>query len=143
MQQVTGKKNQVARRREWSVPFIGVKGACLHACMCVAKNKLRSAKRSAKSGASGSVARCEIKNAGCKAIGVVVKRLASIVLEHIHPNLLDKPTQRLAKKQLAKGLQIEDKPMMKRSITTGPVVKPIRVNAPNSVFALGNTLMKS
>jgi hypothetical protein len=24
-----------------------------------------------------------------------------------------------------------------------PVVKPIRVNAPNSVFALGNTLAKS
>jgi Rrf2 family iron-sulfur cluster assembly transcriptional regulator len=43
---------------------------------------------------------------------------------------------------LAKGLQIEDKPMIKRAITSAPVVKPIRVNAPNSVFALGNALAK-
>ena len=50
--------------------------------------------------------------------------------------------QKLVDDQLAKGLQIEDKPMMKRSITTGPVVKPIRVNAPNSVFALGNAFVK-
>jgi Rrf2 family iron-sulfur cluster assembly transcriptional regulator len=32
--------------------------------------------------------------------------------------------------------------MMKRAITTAPVVKPIRVNAPNSVFALGNAFIK-
>ena len=50
--------------------------------------------------------------------------------------------QKLVDDQLAKGLQIEDKPMMKRSITTGPVVKPIRVNAPYSVFALGNAFVK-
>ena len=50
--------------------------------------------------------------------------------------------QKLVDDQLAKRLQIEDKPMMKRSITTGPVVKPIRVNAPNSVFALGNAFVK-
>ena len=50
--------------------------------------------------------------------------------------------QKLVDDQLAKGLHIEDKPMMKRSITTGPVVKPIRVNAPNSVFALGNAFVK-
>ena len=50
--------------------------------------------------------------------------------------------QKLVDDQLAKGLQIEDKPMMKRAITSGPVVKPIRVNAPNSVFALGNAFVK-
>jgi len=50
--------------------------------------------------------------------------------------------QKLVDDQLAKGLQIEDKPMIKRAITSAPVVKPIRVNAPNSVFALGNALAK-
>ena len=50
--------------------------------------------------------------------------------------------QKLVDDQLAKGLQVEDKPMLKRSITSAPVVKPIRVNAPNSVFALGNAFVK-
>lgn len=50
--------------------------------------------------------------------------------------------QKLVDDQLAKGLQIEDKSLMKRAITSGPVVKPIRVNAPNSVFALGNAFVK-
>jgi Rrf2 family iron-sulfur cluster assembly transcriptional regulator len=44
--------------------------------------------------------------------------------------------------QLAKGLLVEDKPMHKRAISSAPVVKPIRVNAPNSVFALGNVFVK-
>lgn len=50
--------------------------------------------------------------------------------------------QKLVDDQLAKGLQVEDKPMMKRAISSAPVVKPIRVNAPNSVFALGNSFVK-
>ncbi len=37
-----------------------------------------------------------------------------------------------------RACQIEDKPIVRRAISTAPVVKPIRVNAPNSVFALGN-----
>ena len=45
--------------------------------------------------------------------------------------------QKLVDDQLAKGMQIEDKPAVKRAISSQPVVKPIRVNAPNSVFALG------
>ena len=45
--------------------------------------------------------------------------------------------QKLVEDQLAKGIQIEDKPAVKRAISSQPVVKPIRVNAPNSVFALG------
>ena len=32
---------------------------------------------------------------------------------------------------------------VKRAISAQPVVKPIRVNAPNSVFALGNAFAKS
>jgi Rrf2 family iron-sulfur cluster assembly transcriptional regulator len=50
--------------------------------------------------------------------------------------------QKLVDDQLAKGLLIEDKPSVKRAITSAPVVKPIRVNAPNSVFALGNVFGK-
>jgi Rrf2 family iron-sulfur cluster assembly transcriptional regulator len=45
--------------------------------------------------------------------------------------------------EIAKGVQIEDKPVVRRAISTAPVVKPIRVNAPNSVFALGNAFAKS
>ena len=48
--------------------------------------------------------------------------------------------QKLVDEQLAKGVQIEDKPAIKRAISSAPVVKPIRVNAPNSVFALGAAL---
>jgi len=51
--------------------------------------------------------------------------------------------QKLVDEQLAKGIQIEDKPVTRRAISTTPVVKPIRVNAPNSVFALGNAFAKS
>ena len=50
---------------------------------------------------------------------------------------------KLVDEQLAKGVQIEDKPVIKRAISSAPVVKPIRVNAPNSVFALGNAFAKS
>jgi Rrf2 family iron-sulfur cluster assembly transcriptional regulator len=51
--------------------------------------------------------------------------------------------QKLVDDQLAKGVQIEDKPAVKRAIHSMPVSKPIRVNAPNSVFALGNAFAKS
>ena len=50
--------------------------------------------------------------------------------------------QKLVDDQLAKGLQVEEKPMTRRAISATPVVKPIRVNAPNSVFALGNAFVK-
>ncbi len=50
--------------------------------------------------------------------------------------------QKLVDDQFAKGLQVEDKPVIKRAISSAPVVKPIRVNAPNSVFALGNSFVK-
>ena len=45
--------------------------------------------------------------------------------------------QKLVDEQIAKGVRIEDKPMIKRAISSAPVLKPVRVNAPNSVFALG------
>jgi Rrf2 family iron-sulfur cluster assembly transcriptional regulator len=49
--------------------------------------------------------------------------------------------RKLVEDQLAKGVSIEAQPI-KRAISTQPVVKPIKVTAPNSVFALGSTLSK-
>ena len=51
--------------------------------------------------------------------------------------------QKLVDDQLAKGIQIESKPTMRRAISAMPVSKPIHVNAPNSVFALGNAFVKN
>jgi Rrf2 family transcriptional regulator, iron-sulfur cluster assembly transcription factor len=51
--------------------------------------------------------------------------------------------QNMVDEQLAKGLQVEMKPMIKKAIAPMPVAKPMRVNAPNSVFALGNTFAKT
>jgi Rrf2 family transcriptional regulator, iron-sulfur cluster assembly transcription factor len=51
--------------------------------------------------------------------------------------------QNMVDEQLAKGLEVESKPMIKKAIAPMPVTKPIRVNVPNSVFALGNTFAKS
>ena len=46
--------------------------------------------------------------------------------------------QKLVDDQVAKGIYVEEKPMFKRAIASTPVLKPVRVNAPNSVFALGS-----
>jgi len=51
--------------------------------------------------------------------------------------------QKLVDDQLKKGLVVENQPSVKRAISAMPVVKPIRVNAPNSVFALGNAFAKN
>ena len=50
--------------------------------------------------------------------------------------------QKLVEEQHAKGIEVEGKPATKRAISSAPVVKPIRVNAPNSVFALGGITSK-
>jgi len=49
--------------------------------------------------------------------------------------------RKLVDDQLAKGVSIEEAPV-KRAISSAPVVKPIKVTAPNSVFALGNAFSK-
>ena len=49
--------------------------------------------------------------------------------------------RKLVDEQLAKGVAIEEAPI-KRAISNVPVVKPIKVTAPNSVFALGNAFSK-
>jgi Rrf2 family transcriptional regulator, iron-sulfur cluster assembly transcription factor len=43
--------------------------------------------------------------------------------------------------QLAKGVSVEEH-QVKRAISSQPVVKPIKITAPNSVFALGNAFSK-
>ena len=43
--------------------------------------------------------------------------------------------------QVAKGVSIQEHPM-KRAISSQPVVKPIKITAPNSVFALGAAYSK-
>jgi len=50
--------------------------------------------------------------------------------------------QKLVDDQLAKGLQVENKSGVKRAILAMPISQPIRINAPNSVFALGNAFSK-
>ena len=49
--------------------------------------------------------------------------------------------KKLVDEQIAKGVSIDEAPV-KRAISTQPVVKPIKVTAPNSVFALGNSFAK-
>ena len=51
--------------------------------------------------------------------------------------------QKLVDDQLAKGFRVEDKPALKRAISSMPAVRPIRMNVPNSVFALGNAFSKT
>jgi Rrf2 family transcriptional regulator, iron-sulfur cluster assembly transcription factor len=50
--------------------------------------------------------------------------------------------QDMVDEQLAKGVHVEIKPMLKKAIAPMQVVKPIRINAPNSVFALGGAFAK-
>ena len=49
--------------------------------------------------------------------------------------------KKLVDEQIAKGVSIEEHPV-KRAISTQPVVKPIKITAPNSVFALGAAFSK-
>ena len=49
--------------------------------------------------------------------------------------------KKLVDDQLAKGVSVDEVPI-KRAISSVPVVKPIKITAPNSVFALGNAFTK-
>ncbi len=49
--------------------------------------------------------------------------------------------KKLVDEQVARGVSVDDAPV-RRAISTVPVVKPIKVTAPNSVFALGNAFAK-
>lgn len=45
--------------------------------------------------------------------------------------------QKLVEDQMAKGIELEVRPLIKRGIAPMPVSQPIARNVPNSVFALG------
>jgi Rrf2 family iron-sulfur cluster assembly transcriptional regulator len=49
--------------------------------------------------------------------------------------------RKLVDEQLAKGIAVQGQPV-KRAISSEPVVKRIKINAPNSVFALGSAYSK-
>lgn len=49
--------------------------------------------------------------------------------------------RKLVDEQLAKGVSVQEQPI-KRAFSSQPVVKPIKITAPNSVFALGTALAK-
>ena len=49
--------------------------------------------------------------------------------------------RKLVDEQIAKGVSIEEHPV-KRAISSQPFVKPIKITAPNSVFALGAAFNK-
>lgn len=50
--------------------------------------------------------------------------------------------QSMMDEQMAKGIEIESRPMLRKAISSSPVVKPVKTNAPNSIFALGSVLNK-
>jgi Rrf2 family transcriptional regulator, iron-sulfur cluster assembly transcription factor len=50
--------------------------------------------------------------------------------------------KKMVDEQIAKGVSVAEQTPMKRAISSVPVVKPIRVTGPNSVFALGSALAK-
>ena len=50
--------------------------------------------------------------------------------------------QKLVDDQIARGVSVAEQAPIKRAISSAPVVKPIRVTGPNSVFALGAALAK-
>lgn len=62
------------------------------------------------------------------------------MIEHLSSISLRK----LVEDQVAKGVAVETQhtTTIKRAISTQPVVKPIKITAPNSVFALGSALSK-
>jgi Rrf2 family iron-sulfur cluster assembly transcriptional regulator len=47
----------------------------------------------------------------------------------------------LVLEQLAKGVKVEQRPAPNRGVFKKPVHQPVRTNAPNSVFALGQSLL--
>jgi len=66
--------------------------------------------------------------------------LWSTLNQHMVDFLASVNLQKLVDDQIAKGMQVEAKPLLRRAISPAPALKPPRVNAPNSVFTLGGHL---
>jgi len=63
------------------------------------------------------------------------------IATHEPGNGVSRKPRKLVDEQLAKGVSVQEQPI-KRAISSQPVVKPIKVTAPNSVFALGAAYSK-
>jgi Rrf2 family transcriptional regulator, iron-sulfur cluster assembly transcription factor len=81
------------------------------------------------SGAGGDGGRCMTHDLWSKLNARMSEFLGSVSL------------QDMVDEQLAKGVHVEAKPMLKKAIAPMQI-KPIRINAPNSVFALGSAFAK-
>ncbi|MDR2128818.1 MAG: Fe-S cluster assembly transcription factor [Burkholderiaceae bacterium] len=63
--------------------------------------------------------------------------------EHMVQFLDSITLQKLVDEQRARGVDVSGKPAIRRAISDEPVVRPMRVTAPNSVFALGGVARKA
>ena len=84
----------------------------------------------------GGKENCHGENSRC-----MTHDLWSALNQHMVDFLASVNLQKLVDEQVAKGMQVEAKPMLRRAISPAPALKPPRVNAPNSVFALGGHLI--
>ena len=85
----------------------------------------------------GGMANCHGDNSPC-----MTHDLWTSLNERMVEFLRSVHLQKLVDDQLAKGVMIEDKPQVKRAVMAAPIAKQVRVNAPNSVFALGGAFSK-
>lgn len=81
----------------------------------------------------GGKENCMGDNAGACMTHALWTRLNERMLDYLSSVSL----QHLVDEQIERGIEIEDMQPRRKPIATTPVLKPIRVNAPNSVFALG------
>ena len=88
--------------------------------------------------------RCSERSKGCMLKGerCLTHDLWTRLNDHMLVYLSSISLRQLVDEQKAKGLVIEEGSPLKRGISSVPVVKPIRVTGPNSVFAMGNAFSK-
>lgn len=82
------------------------------------------------------------KNCGIDGTRCMTHELWTSLNAHMLQFLQSVSLRKLVDEQHANGIEIEDRPIARRAISATPVVKPMRVTAPNSVFALGGMLGK-
>ena len=81
-------------------------------------------------------------NCGANGTQCMTHDLWTALNAHVLEFLASVTLQKLVEDQHANGIAIDDRQAVKRPISAMPVVKPIRVTAPNSVFALGGAAAK-
>ena len=81
-------------------------------------------------------------NCGANGTQCMTHDLWTALNAHVLEFLASVTLQKLVEDHHANGIAIDDRQAVKRPISAMPVVKPIRVTAPNSVFALGGAAAK-